>query len=59
MHATRIYLNKMDNNKARVKVDFKITFNSIKRDKMLSAVILEILPFLSYSSPSFLVWVNK
>ena len=34
VHGAHIYLSQMPNNKALLKVDFRNTFNSIRRDKM-------------------------
>ena len=61
VHASRVYLTHLPNEKAMLKVDFKNAFNSIRRDKMLKAVKLyvpNLLPFVSsaYSSPSILLW---
>ena len=57
VHATRIYLNNLSPYQALLKVDFRNAFNSIRRDKMLTAVrdfIPELLPYVhsAYSSPS-------
>ena len=51
VHATRTYLSYMQLNQAVIKVDFKNTFNSIRRDKILLAVeefISDLLPFVHY-----------
>ena len=61
VHATRIYLNNISPHQALLKVDFRNAFNSIRRDKMLTAVrdfIPELLPYVhsAYSSPSILLW---
>ena len=37
-HATRQYLNNLEDNHALVKLDFSNAFNSLYRDKMLDAV---------------------
>ena len=60
IHAARIYLSQIPNNKALLKVDFRNVFNSIRRDKMLEAVeayIPQLLPFVhsAYSAPSILL----
>ena len=61
VHATRIYLNNLSPHQALLKVEFRNAFNSIRRDKMLTAVrdfIPELLPYVhsAYSSPSILLW---
>ena len=61
VHASRVYLNHLPNQKTMLQVDFRNAFNSIWRDKMLKAVeqyVPDLLPFVSsaYSSPSILLW---
>ena len=61
VHACRVYLNHLPPNEAIVKVDFQNAFNSVRRDKILTAVkryIPDLLPFVhsAYSSPSILLW---
>ena len=64
VHAARLFLSKLPSEDAFIKLDFKNAFNSIRRDKMLAAV-LSICPALypliysSYSSPSSLFWGNE
>ena len=58
-HATRLYLQSMPLNHILVKVDFRNTFNSLRRDKMLLAVretVPELFDFFNsaYEHPSFL-----
>ena len=38
VHTARLYLTAMSSGQAIVKVDFKNTFNSLRRDKILEAV---------------------
>ena len=61
VHAHRVYLNNLTPEKTILKVDFEDAFNSIRRDKILSAVerhIPDLLHFVhsTYSSPSNLQW---
>ena len=64
VHAARLYLNNLNPGKAVLKLDFKNALNSIRRDKMLEAV-MESAPLLhpfvhsAYSSPSSLFWSDK
>ena len=63
-HAARLYLQDLDPDKAILKLDFKNTFNSIHRDKVLAAVLDRaqgLYPFLHsvYSSPSSLFWGDR
>jgi hypothetical protein len=63
VHATRICLNNLPQSQALLKVDFSNAFNSIRRDKMLSAVIEfipDLLPYVhsAYSIPSVLSFYN-
>ena len=64
VHATRLYMSELDPTKAVLKLDFRNAFNSIRRDKMLRAV-LELAPGLfhyahsAYSLPSILYWADK
>ena len=64
VHAVRLYLNESDPEKAVIKLDFRNAFNSIRRDKVLLAVlnhVPELYPFVhsAYSSPSTLFWADK
>ena len=64
VHAARIYLRYLGPGKAVVKLDFRNAFNTIHRDKMLSAVLEHapcLHPFLhsAYSTPSSLFWNDK
>ena len=64
VHALRLYLCDPNPGKAVLKLDFKIAFNSIRRDKMLDAVrehVPELHPFIhsAYSLPSSLFWSDK
>ena len=64
VHAARIYLHDLGPDKAVLKLDFRNAFNTIHRDKMLSAVMEHapsLHPFLhsAYSSPSSLFWSDK
>ena len=64
MHAARIYLRDLGPGKAVLKLDFRNAFNTIHRDKMLSAVLEHapcLHPFLqsAYTSPSSLFWSDK
>jgi hypothetical protein len=61
VHACRVYFNHLPPNEAIVKVNFQNAFNSVRRDKILTAVkryIPDLLPFVhsAYSSPSILLW---
>ena len=57
-------MSKLDPTNAVLKLDFRNAFNSIRRDKMLRAV-LELAPGLfhyahsAYSLPSILYWADK
>lgn len=58
-HASRKYLHNLPSDHVLLKLDFKNAFNSIRRDKMLEAVMAhvpQIYPFVfsCYSSPSTL-----
>ena len=64
VHAVRLFLHDLDPSKSVLKLDFMNAFNSIRRDKMLEAVIQhvpQIYPFVhsAYSSVSSLFWWNK
>ena len=64
VHATRRYLSEFQSDQAIVKLDFKNTFNTVHRNKMLEAVEVlarTIYPFVHsvYSSPSSLIWGDK
>ena len=57
VHATRCFLNNMDENQAVVKLDFANAFNSIRRDCMLNVVktycpSLYSLVHSAYATPS-------
>ena len=64
VHAAQLFLSKLPSEDAFIKLDIKNAFNSIRRDKMLAAV-LSICPALypliysSYLSPSSLFWGNE
>ena len=64
IHAARYYLHHLTPHHAVVKLDFRNAFNSVRRDKMLNAV-LDLAPelfhfvFSVYSSPSNLYWGDK
>ena len=64
IHAARYYLHHLTPHHAVVKLDFRNAFNSVRRDKMLNAV-LDLAPELFhfvhsvYSSPSNLYWGDK
>ena len=58
-HVTRLYLQSMPSNHLLLKLDFRNTFNSMRRDKMLLAVretARELFDFVNaaYEHPSFL-----
>ena len=64
VHCARLYLRNLKPQQVLLKLDFKNAFNSLRRDKMLSAVQVlapTILPFVhsAYSSTSFLFWDDK
>ena len=64
VHAARLYLRDLDPSKAVLKLDFRNTFNSIRRDKMLGAVRenspeLYTFVFSAYSSPTSLYCGDK
>ena len=61
VHAARYFLQTLDSNSALLKLDFRNAFNSIRRDKMLSAVkdlAPTIFPYVlsCYSAPTSLFW---
>ena len=58
-HAARFYLHNMPSNCLMLRLDFRNAFNTLRRDKMLSAVLevaLNLFSFIhsAYSEPSFL-----
>ena len=64
VHSARLYLDNLLEDHAILKLDFKNTFNSVRRDTMLEAVhdlALAIFPFVhtAYSMPSSLFWGSK
>ena len=64
VHAARVYLRDLGPGKAVLKLDFRNAFNTIHRDRMLSAVLEHapcLHPFLHsvYSSPASLFWSDK
>ncbi len=64
IHSARIYLENLDHQSSVVKLDFRNAFNSIRRDKMLSAVSLYCpclfhYVYSSYSSSSHLFWYDR
>ena len=64
VHSARLYLRNLKSEQVLLKLDFRNAFNSLHRDKMLSAVQVlatTILPFVhsSYSNTSFLFWDDK
>ena len=64
VHAGRVYLSHLQDDKAMVKVDFQNAFNTILRDKMLKAIgeyIPDLLPYVhaAYSIPSTLLWSGE
>ena len=63
VHSARLYLRNLEPQQVLLKLDFKNAFNSVCRDKMLSAVhvLVPVLPFVhsAYSSPSSLFWDDK
>ena len=64
IHAARQYLHLLPPDYAIIKLDFSNAFNSVCRDKMLSAV-LDLAPepyqfvYSAYSAPSSLYWGDK
>ena len=63
VHSARQYLQRMDDTRAFVKLDFSNAFNSIRRDAVLEAVaehVPDLLPFANsvYGSPSQL-WLDE
>ena len=63
VHAARTYLHQIQPGHLLLKVDFKNTFNCIRRDKMLEAVLSEapgIFNFVNaaYNQPSLLFFGN-
>ena len=63
VHATRLFLAKMDSEKAFVKLDFANAFNSVRRDVVLEAVARhrpDLLTYVNaaYGSPSIL-WAGQ
>lgn len=61
VHATRLFLQDLEEEEAILKLDFSNAFNSIRRDKVLEAVQafcpdLYSLVYSSYSAPSLLFW---
>ena len=64
VHSARLYIHNLKPQQALLKLDFKNAFNSVRRDKMLTAVSVlapDLLPFVhsTYSSPSSLFWGDK
>ena len=64
VHSARLYLRNLKPEQVLLKLDFRNAFNSLRRDKMLSAVQVlapTILPFVhsAYSNTSFLFWDDK
>ena len=64
VHSARLYLCNLKPEQVLLKLDFRNAFNSLRRDKMLSAVQVlapTILPFVhsAYSNTSFLFWDDK
>ena len=64
VHAVRLYLHDIDPGRAVLKLDFRNAFNTIRRDKMLVAVLEHVpalYPFVrsEYSSPSSLFWSDR
>ena len=54
VHATRLYLNQLQADKALIKLDFRNAFNSVRRDKMLEAVqdlVPSIYPLSTQCTP--------
>ena len=63
VHAARSFLSGMEEGHLMLKLDFKNAFNSIRRDKMLYAVLEKApqifpLAFAAYQLPSFLFFGN-
>ena len=64
IHAARCYLQHLTPGQAVIKLDFKNTFNSVRRDKMLDAV-LDLAPRIfqfvhsAYSMSSSLFWGDR
>ena len=61
VHATRIYLSSLPNDKAILKVDFENAFNSVRREKVFDAVkkfIPNLFPYVhsAYATESILWW---
>ncbi len=64
VHATRLYLSDISSDKAVLKLDFRNAFNSIRRDKVLEAVLEHapgLYPFVhsAYTLPSSLFWGDE
>ena len=61
VHGAHLFLNILNDNELMLKLDFMNTFNTVRRDKILSSVkdfVPMLLPFvhLAYSTKSSLFW---